>query len=70
LSQLNINVRQLIDHALADGAHHFAQLEAEAIDNMLLLNRRLAVPEQARLGVIFAERRAALANFFAVDALG
>ena len=37
---------------------------------MLLLNRRLAQPEQTRLGVIFAERRAALADFFAVDALG
>ena len=47
---------QVIDHPLADpGADHFAKLEAEAIDNMLLLNRRLAQPEQTRLGVIFAE---------------
>ena len=62
---------QVIDHSLADpGADHFAEFEAETIDNMLLLNWRLAQPEQTRLGVIFAERGAALANFFAVDALG
>ena len=61
----------MIDHPLADpGADHFAEFEAETIDNMLLFNRRLAQPEQTRLGVIFAERRAALADFFAVDALG
>jgi hypothetical protein len=55
---------QMIDHPLADpGADHFAEFEAETIDNMLLLNRRLAQPEQTRLGVIFAERRAALADF-------
>ena len=70
LGELNINARQMIDHTLADvGTHHFAQLKAEAADNVLLLNRRLAVPEQARMGVILAERRAALANFVAVDTL-
>ena len=63
-------MRQLIDHALADvGAHHFTQLKAEAADDVLLLNRRLAVPEQARVGVILAERGAALANFIAIDTL-
>ena len=56
LSKLDINMRQMVDHALANvGTHHFAQLEAEAADNVLLFDRGLAVPEQARLSVIFAE---------------
>lgn len=37
---------------------------------MLLLNRRLAAPEQQRVGVILGERGATLANFLTVDALG
>ena len=49
-------MRQMVDHALANvGTHHFAQLKAETADNVLLFNRGLAVPEQARLSVIFAE---------------
>ncbi len=40
-----------LDGTLVDSAGGLA----EAIDNMLLLNRRLAQPEQTRLGVIFAE---------------
>ncbi len=56
LSKLDINMRQMVDHALANvGTHHFAQLKAETADNVLLFNRGLAVPEQARLSVIFAE---------------
>ncbi|MNT49463.1 hypothetical protein D3C72_1863190 [compost metagenome] len=35
---------------------------------MLLLNRCLALPEQARVGVIFAKRRATLADFCPFDA--
>lgn len=39
-------MRQLIDHPLADPlSDNLAQLEAESVDNMLLLNWRLATPE-------------------------
>ena len=64
LSQLNINMRQLVDNALADvSSHDFAQFKAKGTDNMLLLNRGLAVPEQARMRIIFAKRWASLTDF-------
>ena len=37
---------------------------------MLLLNRRLATPEQQGMRVVLAKRGAALANFFSVNPLG
>ncbi len=68
--QGDVDMAKVIHHALANiGAGDFTQLEAEGIDNMLLFHRRLALPEQARMGVVFTERRAALADFMPLDAL-
>ncbi len=50
-------------------ARDFSQLKAESADDMILLDRRLAQPEKARLGIIIRKRLAALPYFAALDAL-
>src|SRR5450830_129364 len=52
-----IDVDQHRQHALANGRHlHARQLEAEAADDVVLLDRRLALPEQARLRIVVGEQ--------------
>ena len=56
LGQLRRDVHQPGHHALADRRRlHPRQLEAEGVDDVRLLDRRLAVPEQRRLRVVIGE---------------
>ena len=51
-----VDVREHRDDALADRLGlHARQLEAERADDVVLLDRRLALPEQRRLGVVVGE---------------
>ena len=56
LGQLRVDVHQARHHALADRRRlHARQLEAERVDDVLLLDVGLAVPEQRRLRVVIGE---------------
>ena len=56
LGQLACDVHQTRDHALANRRRlHARQLEAERVDDVLLLDVGLAVPEQRRLRVVIGE---------------
>ena len=56
LSEADVDMRQLVNDPFADiRARDFTQLKAEGIDDMQLFNRRLARPEEPRMGVVFAK---------------
>ena len=68
--QRPVDMRQHAHHALADRRRlHLAQLEAEGLDDVLLLGRPLAVPEQRRLAEVVGELLAPLPHLRPVERL-
>ena len=61
--QLGVHMGQVVHHPLADGRHlDLRQLELEGRNDVLLLRRALAVPEQRGLAEVIVEAGAAAAQ--------
>ena len=70
VGQRRVDLREVADHPLADGRRrHLAELEAQRLDEVLLLRLRLALEEHPRLAVVVEEALAARADLRALDRL-
>src|SRR5262249_14108344 len=69
--QPRVHVREVVHHALADRRRlHLRQLELEGRDDVLLLRRALAVPEQRGVAAVVVEAPAAPPDLGRLQRLG